>query len=168
MVEVGQTALGGAVFVSSTRCCGIVGGGEGADRADIPLDGEWHGGWLSFRWLRSLEIVGVPKREGCGIGSAGSCCRLFCGGAAGCNWARLRRRTRSPVSTLQELGDCQQLDHRSKEFPAEMDEVLRKHGNQVAVAGGTVLVLVVLSFRGFLAASGLGAKCPRIWRLRFE
>ena len=50
MVEVGQTALGGAVFVSSTRCCGIVGGGgEGADRADIPLDGEWHGGWLSFR-----------------------------------------------------------------------------------------------------------------------
>ena len=63
---------------------------------------------------------------------------------------------------------CQRLDHRSKEFPAEMDEVLRKHGNQVAVAGGTVLVLVVLSFRGFLAASGLGAKCPRIWRLRFE
>ena len=65
MVEVGQTALGGAVFVSSTRCCGIVGGGGadradiplggggggggGADRADIPLDGEWHGGWLSFR-----------------------------------------------------------------------------------------------------------------------
>ena len=48
MVEVGQTALGGAVFVSSTRCCGIVEGG-GADRADIPLDGEWHGGWLSFR-----------------------------------------------------------------------------------------------------------------------
>ena len=63
---------------------------------------------------------------------------------------------------------CQQLDHRSKEFPAEMDEVLRKHGNQVAVEGGTVLVLVVLSFRGFLAASGLGPKCPRIWRLRFE
>ena len=81
------------------------GGGGGADRADIPLDGEWHGGWLSFRWLRSLEIVGVPKREGCGIGSAGSCCRLFCGGAAGCNSVRLRRRTRSPVSTLQELGD---------------------------------------------------------------
>lgn len=79
--------------------------GGGADRADIPLDGEWHGGWLSFRWLRSLEIVGVPKREGCGIDSAGSCCRLFCGGAAGCNSVRLRRRTRSPVSTLQELGD---------------------------------------------------------------
>ena len=34
---------------------------------------------------------------------------------------------------------CQRLDHRSKEFPAEMDEVLRKHGNQVAVAGGRVL-----------------------------
>ena len=33
---------------------------------------------------------------------------------------------------------CQQLDHRPKEFPAEMDEVLRKHGNQVAVAGGRV------------------------------
>lgn len=48
MVEVGQTALGGAVFVSSTRCCGIV-EGEGADRADIALDGEWHGVWLSFR-----------------------------------------------------------------------------------------------------------------------
>ena len=34
---------------------------------------------------------------------------------------------------------CQQLDHRSKEFPDEMDEVLRKHGNQVAVAGGRIL-----------------------------
>lgn len=34
---------------------------------------------------------------------------------------------------------CQQLDHGSKEFPAEMDEVSRKHGNQVAVAGGRVL-----------------------------
>lgn len=34
---------------------------------------------------------------------------------------------------------CQQLDHRSKEFPDEMDEVLRKHWNQVAVAGGRIL-----------------------------
>lgn len=46
MVEVGQTALGGAVFVSSTRCCGIVGGGGGGQIG------------LTFRLMGSGMVVG--------------------------------------------------------------------------------------------------------------
>lgn len=45
MVEVGQTALGGAVFVSSTRCCGIVEGGGGQIG-------------LAFRLMGSGMVVG--------------------------------------------------------------------------------------------------------------
>ena len=56
---------------------------------------------------------------------------IECGDGEG--WGRLCLRFRNlPMG-------CQQLDHRFKEFPDEMNEVLRKHGNQVAVAGGRIL-----------------------------
>ena len=51
MVEVGQTALGGAVFVSSTRCCGIVGGGGGGGGGGGQIG-------LTFRLMGSGMVVG--------------------------------------------------------------------------------------------------------------
>ena len=44
------------------------------------------GHWSSSCRLRSQEVVGGPKKEGCVIDSAGGCCKLFRGGAAGRSW----------------------------------------------------------------------------------
>ena len=43
---------------------------------------------------------GVAGTEGCVSGRGGGCLVLHCGGAAGCNWARLRRSTKLPVLML--------------------------------------------------------------------
>lgn len=80
----GDRAASGDTAPTSVPCgCGIVGGLEGWHSILVKVAA---GHWSSSCRLGSQEVVDGPKKEGCVIDSAGGCCKLFRGGAAGRSW----------------------------------------------------------------------------------